>query len=384
MKFPNIYESRHYKLFPIIPIALLIMSLFLIPHIQLDTSLRGGVSIQLQSNSTIPTKSLSAMIDSRIPGAEASVTKAGDSFSIVIAANTSISNAHNILLSIYSLNRSYSNSEVALVEDKVALSSSPSNTTISREISALEQNQTGYIASMNSTLAKEMAALSQFTGGSNESYNGSDAVGMVAKAQWAYATATAKYKSSIMGYLGSIMKFPVYSYNDVTPTLGAFFLKQLKGIIIWSFILVAIAVFVIFRNPIPSLTVVFGSANDIIVALGAMALFGIPLGVASVGGLLMLIGYSMDTDVLSAIRILKRAEETPEKRAFGAMKTGMTLTTAAIITFTILLITSYVVFIPTYFEISAVVLAGLVADLVTTWLGNTPLLLWYKKEKEVS
>lgn len=384
MKFPNIYESRHYKLFPIIPIALLIVSLFLIPHIQLDTSLRGGVSIQLQSNSTIPTKSLAAMIDSRIPGAEASVTKAGDSFSIVIAANTSISNAHNILLSIYSLNRSYSNSEVALVEDKVALSSSPSNTTISREISALEQNQTGYIASMNSTLAKEMAALSQFTGGSNESYNGSDAVGMVAKAQWAYATATAKYKSSIMGYLGSIMKFPVYSYNDVTPTLGAFFLKQLKGIIIWSFILVAIAVFVIFRNPIPSLTVVFGSANDIIVALGAMALFGIPLGVASVGGLLMLIGYSMDTDVLSAIRILKRAEETPEKRAFGAMKTGMTLTTAAIITFTILLITSYVVFIPTYFEISAVVLAGLVADLVTTWLGNTPLLLWYKKEKEVS
>ena len=384
MKFPNIYESKHYKLFAIIPIALLIISLFLIPHIQLDTSLRGGVSIQLQSNSTISAKSLGAMIDSRIPGAEASVTRAGNSFSVIIAANASISNAHSILLNMYSLNKSYSNAEVALVEDKAAITRSPGNATLAENIAAIAKNQTATLSDMSSTLSKESAALAQFTQNSNESYNSSDATAMVAKAQWEYATATAKYKSSIMGYLGSVMKFSTYSYNDVTPTLGAFFLKQLKGIIIWSFILVALAVFVIFRNPIPSLTVVFGSANDILVALGAMALFGIPLGVASVGGLLMLIGYSMDTDVLSAIRILKRAEETPEKRAFGAMKTGMTLTAAAIITFTILLITSYIVFIPTYFEISAVVLAGLVADLVTTWLGNTPLLLWYKKEREVS
>ncbi len=141
--------------------------------------------------------------------------------------------------------------------------------------------------------------------------------------------------------------------------------------------------FFIFRTPIPSLAVIFGAGNDLIVALGAMGAFGIPLGVASIGGLLMLIGYSIDTDMLTSIRILKRSEGTPTERAFGTMKTGITMTSAAIISFGILLIVSYFAFIPTYFEISGVVLCGLFADLATTWLGNLPIILWYKKRKSV-
>jgi len=156
----------------------------------------------------------------------------------------------------------------------------------------------------------------------------------------------------------------------------------METVIIASFILVALAVLFIFRTPIPSLTIVVGAGNDIIVALGAMGLFGIPLGVASIGGLLMLIGYSIDTDMLSAIRILKRTEGTPTERAFSTMKTGVTMTTAAIIAFGILLIVSYYTFIPTYFEIASVVLCGLVADLFTTWFGSTVLVLWYKQRKE--
>jgi len=144
---------------------------------------------------------------------------------------------------------------------------------------------------------------------------------------------------------------------------------------------VAIAVFFIFRTPIPSLAVIFGAGNDIIVALGAMGAFGIPLGVASIGGLLMLIGYSIDTDMLTSIRILKRSEGSPTERALGTMKTGVTMTSAAIISFGILLIVSYIAFIPTYFEIAGVVLFGLFADLATTWLGNLPIILWYKKRK---
>ncbi len=130
------------------------------------------------------------------------------------------------------------------------------------------------------------------------------------------------------------------------------------------------------------MSVVFGAGNDILVALGAMGLFGIPLGVASIGGLLMLIGYSIDTDMLSAIRIIKRTEGTPSERAFSTMKTGVTMTTAAIISFAILLIVSYYTFIPTYFEIASVVLFGLIADLFTTWFGNTTMVLWYKQRKE--
>ena len=185
-----------------------------------------------------------------------------------------------------------------------------------------------------------------------------------------------------MALLSSHVSFSNYSYEDVTPTLGSYFLSQVRGIIIAAFILVAIAVFFIFRTPIPSLAVVFGAANDIIVALGAMGAFHIPLGVASVGGILMLIGFSIDTDLLSSIRILKRTEGTPTERAMSTFKTGVTMTSTAILSFVTLFVISYIAFIPTYIEISGVVLFGLLADILTTWCGNTVMVVWYKKRRD--
>jgi Preprotein translocase subunit SecF len=198
----------------------------------------------------------------------------------------------------------------------------------------------------------------------------------------AYLTASNNYENQTVSILRSIIPFSSYTYQETTSTLGAYFLQQIEYIIIISFIIVAIAAFVIFKSPIPSISVVFGAINDLIVALAGMAIFGIPLGVASIGGLLMLIGYSMDTDVLAAIRILKHTEGTPEDRAFSTLKTGLTMTFAAIITFSILLITAYLNFIPTYFEIASVVMFGLLGDIITTWFGDTVLVLWYKEKKD--
>ena len=54
----------------------------------------------------------------------------------------------------------------------------------------------------------------------------------------------------------------------------------------------------IFRDFVPSIAVITVALSDIIIAIGGMSLFGIPLSVASVGAILMLIGYSVDTDIL--------------------------------------------------------------------------------------
>jgi preprotein translocase subunit SecF len=201
---------------------------------------------------------------------------------------------------------------------------------------------------------------------------------MVATAGAELSAAQSSYQNIVLGKIRSFVPFSSYSYDSVTPTLGKFFLSDMVSIIITAFILVAIAVLIVFRSFVPALAVVFGAANDIIVALGAMAIFNIPLGVASVGGLLMLIGYAIDTDMLSSVRILKRGEGTPVTRAFSTMKTGLTMTSSAIIVFGLLFIISYLSFIPTYYEIAGVVLAGLVADIFTTWFGNTVMVLTYK------
>ncbi len=377
----NIYESKRYRLLVLIPVMLLLIGLYFIPKIQLDSSLRGGIQVQIQTNSTVNARQLTSIIDSKIPGAQASVSRSPGGISVTLASNASISSAEERVISIYGIYSNYSAASVNATIIGSELSSQPSNSTLKAMLSSAQAAESKNLAALSSNVSAELAVLKPFLGASPIAYNASSASSMLNAAKNAYANATSAYEADTIASLKSIVPFSVYSYDAVTPTLGAFFLKQLDDIVIAAFIFVAIAVFFIFRTPIPSLAVIFGAGNDILVALGAMGAFGIPLGVASIGGLLMLIGYSIDTDMLTSIRILKRSEGTPTERAFDTMKTGITMTSAAIISFGILLIVSYIAFIPTYFEISGVVLCGLFADLATTWLGNLPIILWYKKRK---
>lgn len=377
----NIYEGKNYRALIIIPIALLLISLYFIPKIQSDSSLKGGISVQLQTNSTLTVQQITSMVNAKIPGAQASVSRSGSVASVTIAVNNSVSKAETLFLSVYSIYSAYSSDTLNLTANQTRLTAEPNNATIKGYISKSSAAQQKDLANMNSTLAAQLALLKPFTGG-NVSYDPTSATSMLNTASSSYSSALANYEAYVIKQITSVLPSTSYSYNEITPTLGAFFLNQMQTIIIAAFVLVAIAVFAVFRTPVPAFAVVFGAANDIIVALGAMGALGIPLGVASVGGLLMLIGYAIDTDMLASIRVLKRSEGSSTERAFEAMKTGVTMTITAIISFAILFIMAYLAFIPTYFEISGVVLVGLIADLATTWLGNVPMVLWYKHRKE--
>ncbi len=379
MNIPNIYNSKRYKYYATIPVILLVISLFFIHSIQLDSSLKGGISIQLQTNASVDVRNVTALVNAHIPAAEASVSKSPGGLSIVIAENASIATALNYLLGIENLYSNYTNLQALAATYQNQISAQPGNSTLSTLLNNVQSNETKTTLAMSSLLGSELSSLNEFD--ISHAYNSSSPSNMSNVAKNAYNLAVTQYKERVISVLHGIVPFSTYSYNDVTPTLGKFFLNQMENIIIVSFILIGIAVFFIFRSVVPSFAAIFGAANDIVIALGGMGLFGIPLGIASIGGLLMLIGYSIDTELLSSIRILKRGEDTPQDRAFGAMKTGTTMTLAAIITFSILLVMSYETFIPTYFEISGVVLIGLIADLATTWLGNVPLILWYKLRK---
>lgn len=171
----------------------------------------------------------------------------------------------------------------------------------------------------------------------------------------------------------------ITSYRSIGPVLSAQALNQVYWALAIAFIFMSITVFIIFRNLVPSLAVIFAALSDIIIALGGMSLFGIPLSLASVGALLLLIGYSVDTDILLTTRVLKRREGTITERALGAMKTGLTMGAAAIGAMAALFIVT-VFFIPsagTLANIAAVLIIGLVADILATWLMNLGILRWY-------
>jgi preprotein translocase subunit SecF len=175
----------------------------------------------------------------------------------------------------------------------------------------------------------------------------------------------------------------IESLQSVGALLSERAVTQVYYAIAFAFLFMAITVFIVFRELVPSIAVILAALSDIIIALGGMSLFGIPLSVASVGAILMLIGYSVDTDILLTTRVLKRREGTVNERAIDAMKTGFTMAAAAIASMVTLylVVIFFMPFAHTLSQIASVLIIGLVADVLATWLMNLGVLRLYMEAR---
>jgi preprotein translocase subunit SecF len=171
----------------------------------------------------------------------------------------------------------------------------------------------------------------------------------------------------------------IQSFRSVGPLLSKQSLTQVYYAMGFAFLFMSITVFIIFRNFVPSMAVILAAFCDIIIAIGGMSIFGIPLSLASVGALLMLIGYSVDTDILLTTRVLKRREGTINERAKDAMTTGFTMAAAAIgsMVALYLVVKFFMPYAQVLDQIAAVLIIGLIADVLATWLMNLGVLRWY-------
>lgn len=164
--------------------------------------------------------------------------------------------------------------------------------------------------------------------------------------------------------------------------------EQAVRAIILSFLGMAIVVYIIFRTFVPSFAVVISAFADIAFAAAMMNVFGVVLSLGTVAGLLMLIGYSVDTDILLTTRLLKRKGELNDKIK-GAMKTGLTMTMTTLAALVALYLVSSGSYIISSFtridiirDISMVLIFGLIADIVNTWTTNLGILKWYMEKGE--
>lgn len=170
--------------------------------------------------------------------------------------------------------------------------------------------------------------------------------------------------------------------------IGPIYSKELQEQVVrylpLSFLLMAIVVFLVFREPIVSLLVVVSALADILTAAASMNLTGVQLSLGTVAALLMLIGYSVDTDILLSMRVLKRKGSVEEK-IIGAMGTGLTMagtTICAVIA--LIIVSNFLYFIVPSFtrmdiiaDMSTVLIFGLAADVFNTWVTNAQGLRWY-------
>jgi preprotein translocase subunit SecF len=130
----------------------------------------------------------------------------------------------------------------------------------------------------------------------------------------------------------------------------------------------------------PSFMVILCAFADIVMTIAIVNFYGMTISLAGIVAFLMLIGYSVDTDILMTSRLLHEKEGTKNQRLWGAFKTGIMMTLTAIVAVGISLIIVGDIS-ATLHQIFTIILIGLFLDIINTWITNASLLKWYMEAK---
>ncbi len=352
LDFTGFYSKKSYKLYMLVPALLFIAFLFLItiwPGIPRGIDLQGGTLLVARSEKPIDALELKKLLNQNFDLLDLKVNSisgpAGNGVNIQFAGN-------NTLLA----------AEAQLALAKQALETNPQ---------AARQNIEEAVSILEPFL--ESTALSP------------DTEAALNQAEQHFIEANQAINQEMQSLITkefSLGENVAFQKKEVSPTLGRSFWQTAFNVAIMAGILIIAVIFLFFRKIIPSLAVIAAAVFDVSGALALMTVFGIPLSLSSIPALLMLVGYSVDTDIMLTTRILHRKEKTPASRAADAMATGLTMTGTTIAALLSMLVIAYLTQIFVIFEIAAVILFGLLADIVSTWLMNAEILLWYAQRKE--
>jgi len=188
--------------------------------------------------------------------------------------------------------------------------------------------------------------------------------------------------ATLEDFLGYELTIENSSIEFTGSTISEGFYKQLRFAMALAFLFMALVVFIIFKTPIPSLAVIISAFADILMTIALLNILGISLSTGGIVALLMLVGYSVDTDILLTTRVLRKKGESVNQRMFGALKTGATMTLTSLVAVLVALIVIYS-FSDALRQIFLVLSIGLAFDLFNTWTANASILKWYAEAKGI-
>ena len=161
--------------------------------------------------------------------------------------------------------------------------------------------------------------------------------------------------------------------------LGDDFYKQMVRALIIAFVFMGIVIFITFRSFIPSVAVILSAFLDIVGTIAVLDILNVNISSAGVAALLLLVGYSVDTDVLLTTRVLKGREGTVWERIVSSIKTGLTMTITTLVTMIVgYTFTNSLVLR----QMFSVIFIGLVIDVISTYFMNAGILKWYVTRRE--
>lgn len=165
-----------------------------------------------------------------------------------------------------------------------------------------------------------------------------------------------------------------YTVEIIGTSLGKSFFRQTMTALVVAFVLMGTVVLIYFRTIVPSMAVLAAAFSDMVITLAVFNLLGMRLTTSGIAAFLMLIGYSVDTDMLLSTKGLKRLDQQFIDRVISAIKTGMMMTGTALIVIIVAIIFIKSAVIK---QIMVILLIGLVTDIFMTWIQNVGILKWY-------
>lgn len=188
-------------------------------------------------------------------------------------------------------------------------------------------------------------------------------------------------QKALESFFGSELTQESYSSEEIGSSLGQAFFRQLLISLGVAFIFMGIIVFFIYRTLIPSVAVMLAALIDIVVTLAIVSSFGMRLSSAGIAAFLLVIGYSIDTDILLTTRVLKRrGEGSLFERMFNATKTGLTMTVTTVVALlTAFFVTNSIVLK----QMFLIILIALFVDVLATYFTNAGILKYYCHKKGI-
>ena len=171
-----------------------------------------------------------------------------------------------------------------------------------------------------------------------------------------------------------------FSVEETSASLGQSFYQDLILALIIALILMGTVVFITFRAFIPSIAIILAGVADIIITLAIVNTLNIELSTAGIVAFLLVIGYSIDSDILLTTNVLKKKGNPLFDRMLSATKTGLTMTSTTI---GALLVAFFFVTSPTLKQMFLIIVIALVIDIFTTYFTNAGLLYIYCKKKRI-
>jgi len=182
---------------------------------------------------------------------------------------------------------------------------------------------------------------------------------------------------AVSAKLGGLSK-DKYSLEVIGSSLGKSFFKELFFSIGVAFILMMIVVLCFYRTFIPSIAVVLAAFSCMLATVATYNVLGFTMSSAGIAALLMLIGFSVDTDMLLTSRVLRRKQGSTMDHVYSALKTGLTETGTVLAAVAVGLFVSQS---STIREVMTVLFIGLWFDMPMTWIQNVAILRKYMERK---